>query len=412
MCFQLSALQGTRLAFRCVAVRKRLTALCAILGLSLSYVVFAAQIDQQQLNSSGGGSAFNNVTWVGQTFTPTVTGALSQLDVSLFCFQCAGANPNVIVDVRTTSGGLPTPTVLATTTLTGFSGSSSTFHSAVFTAPAMLTAGVTYAFTLHGATARATGTYAASFSTTAAAYPNGARVGSSNGGLTWTIIGSGFPSTPRDLTFRTLMKLAQQVDFAPLSGHTLGEPDFTIMATATSGLPVSFSASGGCSLLGTTVHIIGVGACTITATQMGDDTYAAANPVTQTFAITYASNGQCLGSPGHEVLPPLAADGSSIVRQNATIPVKFRVCDANGISIGTPGVVTSFTLLRVVEGTAAAEITIEPVSITPDTAFRWDASAQQWIFNLSTKALAAGATYVYAIGLNDGTSIEFRFGVR
>jgi hypothetical protein len=163
---------------------------------------------------------------------------------------------------------------------------------------------------------------------------------------------------------------------------------------------------------GTTVHIIGVGACTITATQIGDDTYAAATPVTQTFAITYASTGPCLGSPGHEVLPPLAADGSSIVRQNATIPVKFRVCDANGISIGTPGVVTSFRLLRVVEGTAAMEVSIEPVSVTPDTAFRWDASAQQWIFNLSTKGLAAGATYVYAIGLNDGTSIEFRFGVR
>jgi hypothetical protein len=400
------------MAFRCVVVRKRLTALCAILGLPLSYAVFAAQIDQQQLNSSGGGSAFNTVAWVGQTFVPTVTGALSQLDLSLFCFQCAGANPDVIVDVRTTSGGLPTATVLATTTLPGFASSSSTFYSAAFTSPAMLTAGVTYAFTLHGATARATGTYAASFSTSAAAYPNGARVGSSNAGMTWTILGSGFPATPRDLTFRTLMKLAQQIDFAPLAGHTLGEPDFVLTATATSGLPVSFSASGACSLSGTTVHIISVGACTITATQMGDDTFAAANPVTQTFAITYASTGQCLGSPGHEVLPPLAADGSSIVRHNATIPVKFRVCDANAVSIGTPGVVTSFTLLRVIEGTAATEVTIEPVSITPDTAFRWDASAQQWIFNLSTKSLAAGATYVYAIGLNDGTSIEFTFGVR
>ena len=137
-----------------------------------------------------------------------------------------------------------------------------------------------------------------------------------------------------------------------------------------------------------------------------------ADPVTHTFAITYASAGQCLGSPGHQVLPPLAADGSSVFRQNATIPVKFRVCDSNGVSIGTPGVVTSFTLLRVIQGTVATEVILEPVSTTPDTAFRWDPAGQQWIFNLSTKDLAAGATYIYRIGLADGSSIEFSFGLR
>ena len=208
------------------------------------------------------------------------------------------------------------------------------------------------------------------------------------------------------------MKLAQQIDFAALATRTYGEPDFIVAATATSGLPVSFSASGWCSVSGTTVAITGVGPCTITATQAGDDTYAAAESVTRTFAITYAASGECLGSPGHQVLPPLAVDGSNVVRQSATIPVKFRVCDANGISIGTPGVVTSFTLVRVTEGTSTTEVTLEPSSTTPDTAFRWDPASQQWIFNLSTKDLAAGATYFYRIGLADGSSIEFSFGLR
>ena len=386
-------------------------ALCSALSQGV-FLIAAEQIDQQQLNSSGGGSLFNGATWVGQTFVPGVSGALSRLEVSLFCFLCAGTNPEIIVEVRTTSGGLPTSIVLATTTLTGFSSGSSMFYSAVFTSPAILTAGTMYAFTIHSATARATGTYAASFSTTAAAYSDGNRVGSANSGLTWTIIGSGVPSTPRDLTFRTFMKLAQQIDFAPLPDRTYGEPDFTIAATATSGLPVSFSASGVCSVSGTTVHITSVGSCTISATQAGDDTYAPADPVTHTFAITYASAGQCLGSPGHQVLPPLAADGSSVFRQNATIAVKFRVCDANGVSIGTPGVVTSFTLLGIIQGIVTTEVALEPVSTTPDAAFRWDPAAQQWIFNLSTKSLVAGATYIYRIGLADGSSIEFRFGLR
>lgn len=393
-------------------VRKRLTSFGVALTLSHGALAFAEQIDQQQVNSSGGGSLFNAVTWVGQTFVPGVSGALSRLELSLFCFLCAGNNPEIIVEVRTTAGGLPTSTVLATTTLTGFSSGASTFYSAVFAAPAMLAAGTTYAFTIHGASARTTGTYAASFSTTAAAYPNGARVGSANGGLAWTIIGSGLPSTPRDLTFRTFMKLAQQIAFAPPADRILGEPDFTIAATATSGLPVSFSASGACSVSGTTVNVTSVGACTITATQVGNDTYAAADPVTRTFAITYAPGGPCLGAAGHQVLPPLSADGSSVVRQNATVPVKFRVCDANGVSIGTPGVVTSFTLVRIIQGTASTEVTVEPGSTTPDTAFRWDPAAQQWIFNLSTKDLAPGATYVYSIGLADGSSIDVSFGLR
>jgi hypothetical protein len=163
---------------------------------------------------------------------------------------------------------------------------------------------------------------------------------------------------------------------------------------------------------GTTVHVTSVGSCVITATQAGDNIYAAAEPATRTLAITYAPAGECLGSPGHQVLPPLAADGSSVVRQNATVAVKFRVCDANGVSMATPGVVTSFTLIRRIQGTVATEVNVEPTSTTPDTAFRWDAVGQQWIFNLGTKDLAAGATYTYRIRLDDASSIEFSFGLR
>jgi hypothetical protein len=51
-------------------------------------------------------------------------------------------------------------------------------------------------------------------------------------------------------------------------------------------------------------------------------------------------------------------------------------------------------------------------STTADTAFHWDATNQQWIFNISTKSLQANNTYVYTIILNDGTSIVFQFGLR
>jgi hypothetical protein len=92
--------------------------------------------------------------------------------------------------------------------------------------------------------------------------------------------------------------------------------------------------------------------------------------------------------------------------------VKFQVFDANGASIGTPGTVTSFRLVQIITGGVATNVDQAPLSKTPASAFRWDPVDQQWIFNLDTKDLAAGSTYVYRIGLVDGSTIEFRFALR
>ena len=55
----------------------------------------------------------------------------------------------------------------------------------------------------------------------------------------------------------------------------------------------------------------------------------------------------------------------------------------------------------------------EPVdSTTPYTEFRWSPTDQQWIFNINTKSLSANKTYYYRITLNDGSVIEFRFGLK
>ena len=51
-------------------------------------------------------------------------------------------------------------------------------------------------------------------------------------------------------------------------------------------------------------------------------------------------------------------------------------------------------------------------STTPDTSFRWSTTDQLWIFNMASRSLSANATYDYRITLNDGTSIEFRFGLK
>jgi hypothetical protein len=137
--------------------------------------------------------------------------------------------------------------------------------------------------------------------------------------------------------------------------------------------------------------------------------------VSAEFAVTYLASGMCLGSPGHQVLQPVNANylvDLSVFKQGSTVPIKFRVCDANGVSIGTPGVVTSFVLTSHTTLPPGAVIDEAVISTTPDTAFRWSSSDQQWIFNLSTKSLVKNVTYFYTITLNDGSTIEVHFGLK
>jgi PASTA domain len=67
-----------------------------------------------------------------------------------------------------------------------------------------------------------------------------------------------------------------------------GDPDFAVSAAASSGLPVSFSASGSCTVSAGTAQLTGAGSCTITASQSGDGNYNPATPVSQSFSIARA----------------------------------------------------------------------------------------------------------------------------
>ena len=85
--------------------------------------------------------------------------------------------------------------------------------------------------------------------------------------------------------------LNQTITFSALPNKTFGDPDFTVSATASSGLPVSFSAAGNCTVTvtGQTVHLTGAVSCTVTASQGGNSVYHAAQPVAQTINIAKAA---------------------------------------------------------------------------------------------------------------------------
>jgi hypothetical protein len=110
-------------------------------------------------------------------------------------------------------------------------------------------------------------------------------------------------------------KLSQTITFGPLPGKTLGDPPFAVNATASSGLPVSFTAGGNCTVAGNVVTMTGAGSCTITAHQPGDATYNAAPDVLQTFSIGGIVPVDTLGPVTSAVkpTPPFVAVKKSVV---------------------------------------------------------------------------------------------------
>jgi RHS repeat-associated protein len=82
------------------------------------------------------------------------------------------------------------------------------------------------------------------------------------------------------------VKQAQTVSFSALADKTIGDAPFSVSATASSGLAVGFSSStsGVCTVSGSTVTMVGVGFCTVVASQAGNSTYAPAQAA-QSFTV-------------------------------------------------------------------------------------------------------------------------------
>lgn len=124
-----------------------------------------------------------------------------------------------------------------------------------------------------------------------------------------------------------------------------------------------------------------------------------------TYLVQYAQGTPCRGGPSHEILEPIAADGSAEVRRNSTVPAKFRVCDYAGVPVASPGVVESFRITSV-DGLAVDHAV---PSTSAHEQFRTGNGL--WTYQISTKSLQPGSSYGFTIGLDDGTSIDFGFRV-
>lgn len=148
-------------------------------------------IDQQNGSLGTSGVGITVTTWGGQTFTPSVTGLITRVDVNLFCSGCTGTIPNLTLSIRATSGGLPTGADLASGTISGFNSGASAYYTATLATPITLNAGTQYAFAIRPSANPSPGTYALTRSGTSTAgsdvYAGGTRVAGATSGTVWSI---------------------------------------------------------------------------------------------------------------------------------------------------------------------------------------------------------------------------------
>ncbi len=100
---------------------------------------------------------------------------------------------------------------------------------------------------------------------------------------------------------------AQTITFPALADTTIGGVAPVPAASATSGLAVAYAAapSSVCSISGTTITLVALGTCTVTANQAGDADWQAAAPVSRSFQVTPVVVPPAPVSPPAPPAPPV-----------------------------------------------------------------------------------------------------------
>jgi len=133
------------------------------------------------------------------------------------------------------------------------------------------------------------------------------------------------------------------------------------------------------------------GKTTVTCTA----TDTARNTATASFTVWVQYQAPTNGS---FFLQPINPDGSSLFKRGSTIPVKFKL---QGASAGIASLVAHLSVAKVAQGVSGTYVeAVSTAASDGGDAFRYDAAANQYIFNLSTKALTIG-TWLLRADLGD-----------
>jgi len=166
----------------------------------------------------------------------------------------------------------------------------------------------------------------------------------------------------------------QTITFVQPSAVALSAGSITVTFSADSGLPVSTvsTTTAVCTISGTTVTLVSAGTCSLTASQPGDSSYAAATDATRSFAviaITTASLPAGQAGTAYSTTYALAgAAGGGTWTAVSTLPAGLTLDATTGELHGTPSAAFSGTVdVTYTEGAAdaASSLTLDIAAAPP-----------------------------------------------
>ncbi len=181
-------------------------------------------------------------------------------------------------------------------------------------------------------------------------------------------------AAPVTRTF-TVNKASQIISFSAIPDQNFGNPPITLSATATSGLPVSYTIiSGPATISGNTLTLTGLGVVTVSANQNGDTNYLPATPVNNNFCISVSALSPiagyanlCPGAATYSVNNIPGATYSWRIAGGSTLPSTTSTATVTWVTPGT------YTLLVSASGACGAAssndtLVVEVInSIQPDS---------------------------------------------
>ncbi|MBJ6800756.1 MBG domain-containing protein [Geomonas propionica] len=125
----------------------------------------------------------------------------------------------------------------------------------------------------------------------------------------------------------TVYKSCQEITFPAIPERTFGDPPFEIVASACSGLPLSFRSSNPevARVDGNVITITGAGSVVITASQVGTGDLETAPEQSQPFVVHRSGQQVSFSSPAQKVVgdPPFDLEGSA----TSGLPISYRSSD-------------------------------------------------------------------------------------
>ncbi len=136
--------------------------------------------------------------------------------------------------------------------------------------------------------------------------------------------------------------IPQTITFGALPGVTYGAGPITLSATASSGLPVSYTVTGPAMIASSVLGINGAGQVTVTASQPGDTSYAAATAVSQSFTVSPATPTVTWATPTAITYGTVL--GAAQLNAAASVPGSFSYSPAAGVlGVGVHPLSVTFT---------------------------------------------------------------------